>query len=75
MVEKNIPVIFEGEPFIWLRNEDGSGALAYPQHVDESGHIKRMFCFSESFAHVMADGAILSRGAEIGTRNDLVFKE
>ena len=74
MVEKSIPVLFQGEPFVWLMNDDGSGALAYPQHVDETGNVKPMFCTSSSYAHVMSDGSVMCHGVQIGTRNDLVFE-
>ncbi len=69
--EASIPVTFKGEKFVWLKGADGSGALAYPQHIDETGNVKPMFCMSDSYAHVMSDGAIMRYGSQIGTRDDL----
>lgn len=73
--ENSIPVTFKGEPFVWLRNEDESGALAYPQHIDADGNVKMMFCMSDSYAHVTSDGIILRYGAQIGMREDLQFPQ
>jgi len=69
--ENSIPVTFRGEPFVWLRNEDESGALAYPQHIDSDGHVKLMFVTSDSYAHVQSDGSIMRYGTQIGTRDEL----
>jgi hypothetical protein len=73
--ENSIPVTFKGENYIWLKNDDGSGALAYPQHVDQDGNVKMEHAFSDSFAHVMSDGAIMRYRTQIGTRDELVFGE
>lgn len=73
--EGSIPVSFNGESFVWLKNDDGSGALAYPHHIDEGGHVKIMHCLSDSFAHVMSDGAIMRYGSQIGVRDDLSFTQ
>jgi hypothetical protein len=72
--EAAIPVTLGGVELVWLKNADGGGALAYPNHVDADGHVKIEHVFSDSFAHVNSDGTISRYGARIGTRDDLVHR-
>lgn len=69
--EGSIPVLLKGVSLIWLKNSDGTGALAYPEHVDGDGNVKREHAFSESYAHVCNDGCIRRYGAVIGSVGDL----
>jgi hypothetical protein len=70
--EASIPVRLGDVDLVWLKEADGSGALAYPEHVDDDGQVKWDHVFSDSFAHVQSDGTIRRYGATIGSRDDLV---
>ena len=63
-----IKIVFEGTEYWWLREKDGSGALAPLHHCDDLGNVE---VFEDSFAHVFENGKILRYGIEIGTRDDL----
>ena len=67
-----IPVTFNGERYIWLKKNDGTGALAYPHHVDEDGYITLDHAMSDSFGHVW-DGKIWRYRKIIGSIDDLQF--
>ena len=69
--EGSIRVIFRGQDLVWLKNRDGSGALAYPEHVDADGHVTFGHVLSESFAHVLPDGRIFRHHECIGTVDEL----
>lgn len=72
MIDKgSIPVLLKELRLIWLKNPDGTGALAFPHHIDEDGHVMLEHCFSESYAHVCADGCIRRYGTVIGSVGDL----
>jgi hypothetical protein len=65
-----------GRRLVWLKDPDGSGALAYPEHLDESGELKPGHAlFSLSYAHVFADGTIRRLDKVIGTVADLVVRD
>lgn len=70
----NTLVTFQGNRYIWLKHEDNSGALAYPDHVDDDGEIHLGACFLDSFAHVFG-GKILRYGEVIGSIEDLQFND
>lgn len=70
MAAMNIPVRFKGEDFVWIKGEDGCGALAPPHHVDATGNIKPEHCLSPSFAHIK-HGRIYRFGCLIGHLDDL----
>lgn len=72
--EGNVPVVFKGERYVWLKNSDGSGPLAYLHHLDEDGNVKFEHAFtSDSFAHISSSGDIHRYGSKIGTVDDLEF--
>jgi hypothetical protein len=71
--QASIPVMLKGTRLIWLKDADGTGALAFPEHIDEEGCVKWEHVFSESFAHVCSDGAIRRFGAVIGNISDLAM--
>ncbi|WP_068018949.1 hypothetical protein [Rhodoplanes sp. Z2-YC6860] len=71
MADENIRVRFKDQEFIWLKNDDGSGALAYTSHIDSDGHVNIEDAFSsDSFAHVI-DGEIWRYRRVIGRVEDL----
>ncbi len=71
--EENIPIRFAGHDLMWLKNEDGSGALAPYEHLDKDGHVNAYDAFcSDSYAHVI-DGKIWRYGECVGTVDDLEF--
>jgi len=69
--DDTIPVTFGGARYFWLKNPDGSGALAYPEHIDDTGDVKFEHMLSESYAYVFPDGKIIRQGIVIGSVNDL----
>ncbi len=74
MAKENIPVRFKGDDYVWLKNDDGSGPLAYPSHLDADGHVNMTDAFfSDSFAHVFSGGVIMRYNQQIGTVDDLEF--
>lgn len=54
----------------WLKNSDGTGALAYPSHCDSEGNV---IVLADSYAHVCNGGVIRRYGKNIGTVDDLEF--
>lgn len=66
-----IKVRFNGVDLIWLKDEFGEGALAYPDHVDDTGNIAFQHVMSDSYAHVFSDGTIRRYGQTVGTVKDL----
>lgn len=74
MAKENIHVRFNGCDLIWLKDDDGSGPLAPPEHIDSDGHVHvRDALCSDSYAHIFSDGKILRYGSEIGSVDDLEF--
>lgn len=75
MNDENIPVRFDGLDLMWLKHDDGSGALAPLRHVDDDGHVTfdAVFGGEDSYAHVMSDGTIMRYHEKIGTVDDLEF--
>ncbi len=71
--EGAIPVVFNGERYVWLKKSDGTGPLAYPDHVDEDGYVTIDHMMSDSFGHVMSDGKIWRYREIIGSVDDLQF--
>lgn len=69
--ERDIRVRFRGREFVWLREADGGGALAYPEHLDQRGELNPSDAlFSDSFAHVV-DGVIWRHHEPIGVVAEL----
>jgi hypothetical protein len=72
-MDSDVRVELFGRRLVWLKNPDGSGPLAYPEHMDESGELKLAHAMvSLSYAHVFADGTIRRFNKVIGTVADLV---
>lgn len=72
MTDDTIKVRLHGLTLFWLRCADGSGALAPPEHLNADGNVNVFDAFfSESYAHVFADGTIRKRGLVIGRVEDL----
>lgn len=71
--ERSIRVRLNGVDLWWLRNADGSGALAPADHCDDMGQINGIetALFDDSYAHVMPDGTIWRYRREIGDVTDL----
>ena len=71
------PVLFQGHRLFFCEEEDGSGALAPPEHIGGDGNItlEAVLGFFEapSYAHVYPDGLISRFGLPAGKRSDLVF--
>ena len=68
----NIHVRFQGHELIWLKDENGSGALAPLEHIDDDGHVNMYDAFcSDSYAHISSDGSIWRYREQIGTISDL----
>lgn len=70
-----IHVTLFGQHLVWLKNDiSNEGPLAYPEHVDENGHVTIEAGLSGlSYAHVGNDGTIKRRHNVIGTVADLVL--
>jgi hypothetical protein len=67
-----VAVQLEGHgSFWWLKNTDGSGALAPKEHCSEVGEVQLHAMFEDSYAQVFADGRIKRYGRVIGHRDDL----
>jgi hypothetical protein len=75
MADSVVYVTLNGVDLVWLRNEDGSGALAYPEHIDEGGHVTIEAVFEDSYAHVFRGGQIMRYNTRIGWRDDLKMRE
>ena len=74
MSDRAIRVSFRGRDLVWLREPDGSGALAPPDHVDEAGNVTLAAGLGGlSWAHVAADGTIWRYNQPIGHRDELVL--
>ena len=71
---KTVYVVLDGRDLVWLRNEDGSGALAYPEHIDEDGEVRMEAVFKDSYAHVFPNGEIMRFNQRIGSRDDLQMR-
>jgi hypothetical protein len=68
-------VTLNGLDLVWLKGEDGSGALAYPEHIDEDGDVRMEAVFKDSYAHVFEDGEIFRYNERIGSRHDLKMRD
>ena len=65
-------VRLNGRHLVWLKNPDGSGALAYPEHIDADGNVKLAHALtSDSYAQVGEDGLIRRYHQVIGQVGDL----
>lgn len=72
-MSEKIHVRFKENLLIWLKDDDGSGALAPLHHVDMDGNVKLECVFEDSYAHVFEDGSIMRYGQIIGEISDLEF--
>ena len=63
-----VRVMFQGKPYVFLKEDDGTGALAYPEHCDAAGKVRTI---AESFAHVVPGGRIMRHRRQIGVVADL----
>lgn len=63
-----VRVRLDGVELWWLKNGDGSGALAPLDHCNDAGEVE---VFADSYAYVTSDGRILRYHEEIGHRDDL----
>jgi len=63
-----------GTALVWLKETDGSGALAYPHHVEDDGQVNVEGLLNDSFGHVTIDGKIMRYREQIGTVDDLVIE-
>jgi hypothetical protein len=71
MFVEPIKVRFHGIDLIWLKSDDGSGALALPEHIaDDGAPYLGDALFSDSYAHVFGDGTIWRYKIQIGTVDD-----
>jgi hypothetical protein len=66
-----VHVRLNGRDLVWLKNLDGGGPLAYPEHVDADGNVKLEHVFSDSYAQVGVDGLIRRHHQVIGQVGDL----
>ena len=72
---KTVYVVLDGRDLVWLKDEDGSGALAYPEHIDEAGDVRAEHVLSDSYAHVFPNGEIMRFNQRIGSRDDFQMRE
>lgn len=67
-----VAVHLEGHgTFWWMKNTDGSGALAPREHCSEVGQLHTEAMFADSYAHVFANGLIKRYGQVIAHRDNL----
>ncbi len=66
---ESIPVQLNGRRLIWLKRDDRSGPLAYPEWMEGRANL-----FVGFYAQ-MTEGIIKRDGEVIGTMDDLVFPE
>ena len=67
----DIKVKFRGRDLVWLRNPDGSGPLALPEHLRPDGSVLADALMSDSYAHVFPDGVVRRYLEEIATVEEL----
>lgn len=51
-------VVYDGQPLVLLRFNDGDGALAFPHQVRKNGYIKLECQLEPGYAHIDHDGQI-----------------
>ena len=74
VAEENIRVRLNGIDLVWLKEDDDTGALAYPDHLDSNGNVTWEAALSlDSHAHVCEGGIIMRYGRQIGTMDNLEF--